>query len=419
MAQATEHVSRHVFGDGDDPDCDLCDRNGVGIELEFLTGTAGFARLGVDHAEALMADVAPLPAASRLTLEPGGQLELSTACLPTLETACEAAANDLYRLDQVCAGAGVDLVALGADPLRRPERIVTAQRYRAMEAYFDATGPAGRTMMCNTASIQINLGLGQPCETVDRWRLANAVGPVLIACFANSPFSRRSPTGWQSSRLRAWWALDPSRSKPVPTTGDPAARWLEYALDARVMLIRDGDTYQSLPQPLTFGQWLAEGHELGWPTLDDWAYHLTTLFPPVRPKGWFELRMCDALPTPFWYVAVAVAHALLMEPAVVDEVEHAVDGATDLWVDAAQLGLAHPALATAGRRCFELALRVLEERGSPTVDVVAGYHDRWVAQGRSPADDRHDVWRRTGELLPSRESPVPYHRELALRGPRS
>src|SRR5689334_1290631 len=89
LADAAAYVSHHVFGHGDDPDCDVCGRNGIGIELEFLTGTAGFARLTLAHAEALMAELDPLPRASRLTLEPGGQLELSTQCFHDLESACE------------------------------------------------------------------------------------------------------------------------------------------------------------------------------------------------------------------------------------------------------------------------------------------------------------------------------------------
>ena len=414
-AHATEHVVDHVFGGATDPVSDACDRNGFGIELEFLTGKAGFERLTLTDAEALMARLDPLPRRSALTLEPGGQLELSTRCFADLGAACEAAATDLFHLDQAGAEAGIDLVALGADPVRRPQRIVTAPRYAAMEAFFDSGGPAGRTMMCNTAAIQINIGLGHGNEPTDRWRLANSLGPTFIACFANSPFAHGAPAGWQSSRLRAWWALDPSRSKPVSTSGDPAACWVDYALDARVMLIRSDDAFHAQPTPLRFAQWMANGHELGWPTLDDWAYHLTTLFPPVRPKGWFELRMFDALPTPFWYVAAAVSHALLTDADAGHEATAVVAGTEGLWIDAAQLGVGHPALATAGRRCFEIALRSLERTGAEaaTVDAVGAYYDRWVARGRCPADDQYDAWKRDGTLVPPRESPVPYGRDVS------
>ena len=408
-AVAADHVVSEVFGGTTDPDGrDAYGRNGIGIELEFLTGTTGFERLDAPRVGAVVDLLAPPTGhsslSSSLTVEPGGQLELSTPCYGDLESACEAAATDLFRLDQACASLGIDLVALGADPVRRPERIVTAPRYRAMEAFFDSRGPSGRTMMANTAAIQINIGLGRHDEVAHRWKLANSLGPTFIACFANSPFGRGGPTGWQSSRLRSWWGLDPTRSAPVPTDGDPCDQWLDYAMAANVMLVRSGDdTYLPLTEPFPFGEWMTCGHELGYPTLDDFAYHLTTLFPPVRPKGWFELRMFDALPTPFWHVAVAVAYALLRDAEAGHRAMRAVLGTTDLWVDAAQLGLSHPLLAASGRACFETALDALPRVGATTstVDVVGSYFDRWVSRRRSPADDRHDAWRASGAAHPA------------------
>ena len=121
--------------------------------------------------------------------------------------------------------------------------------------------------------------------------------------------------------------MDPSRTGPVQrpdprprrlgSAPDPVEEWLRYALDARVMMIRaTPDRFVPIDGPLgsgqlTFAAWMQRGHELGWPTLDDFEYHLTTLFPPVRPRGWLELRMIDALPDPWWRVAAAVTTALL------------------------------------------------------------------------------------------------------------
>jgi glutamate--cysteine ligase len=277
-----------------------------------------------------------------------------------------------------------------------------------MERFFDRQGRSGRLMMCNTAAIQLNVGLGAAAGVDTRWRLANLLGPVLIASFANSPLADGRPTGWRSSRLRAWWALDPSRSAPVGTDGDPVAQWTSYALDARVMLIRRNGRYHAPEPALTFARWIHEGHELGAPTADDLAYHLTTLFPPVRPRGWLELRMFDALPTPFWQVAVAVTAALLRDADLAPEVERAVVGTNQLWVDAAQLGLGHPALRAAAVEVFELAIGCLEQADDHHADLAALYLDRWVARGRCPADDRLDQWRRDGTLFPASESPVPY-----------
>jgi len=392
-----DHVAEHVFGPGADPE-------GLGVELEWLTSQGGREnRLPVDAATALIGELSPLPRGSRLTLEPGGQLELSSAPFRTIDAVCAAASSDLAVLGRACADRRVELLALGADPVRPPQRVAVAPRYQAMEHYFDQFGRAGRTMMCNTAAVQVNVGLGAPESVAARWDLANLLGPTLIASFANSPFADGLPSGWQSSRLRAWWALDPSRSAPVPRHRPPVDEWAAYALAARVMLIRvDDDRCVPIVEPMSFGQWLAHGHELGWPDQDDLVYHLTTLFPPVRPKGWLELRMFDALPDPAWKVAVAVAGALLTDTGRADAVTAAAAPSADLWVDAAQLGLGHRVLARSARAVMALARQSLAERGVATEiqDLVADYDERWVARGRSPADDRLDAWRVDGELFP-------------------
>jgi glutamate--cysteine ligase len=412
------YVRDHVFGTASSaPLPDAVARHSVGIELEYLTAyRSATERLATDQADALVADLCPLPGGSRVTVEPGGQLELSSARFDRLPDALAAVGGDLFLLDRACAERRIELVALGADPVRAPHRVLDAPRYEAMEQFFDGDNRAGRTMMCNTASIQVNIGLGPAESVADRWHLANALCPTLIATFANSPLADGGPSGWQSTRQRAWWMLDPSRAAPPCPDRDPVDCWLDYALDARVMLIRLDDGYAPVPGRLTFGRWFAEGHELGWPTLEDFAYHLTTLFPPVRPRGWFELRVLDALPTPFWQVACLLVHTLLTDPSVAAEARTAVAGTERLWVDAAQLGLGHPALERSARAVFALAAEALERDAAddPTFPAFAAYHDRWVRRGRCPGDDRLDAWRRTGELIPRPGSPVAYHGDLLV-----
>ena len=163
--------------------------------------------------------------------------------------------------------------------------------------------------------------------------------------------------------------MDASRTAPVHRVGSPRVlppeeEWLDYALAARVMMIRaTPDRFVAVDGPLgagllTFAAWMEGGHELGWPTLDDFEYHLTTLFPPVRPRGWLELRMLDSLPDPWWRVAAAVATALLEDADAGAAALEAVNappagaGVTDHWRSAARHGLADPALRTAAQRCF-------------------------------------------------------------------
>ncbi|MGI8758872.1 MAG: ergothioneine biosynthesis glutamate--cysteine ligase EgtA [Acidimicrobiales bacterium] len=382
----------------------------VGIELERLVFATADPTSQVDHATVATAVAAagPLPGRSAVTFEPGGQLEVSSPPTQGSSAACAATAGDLATLGTGVEEAGLELVGVGLDPLRRGRRIIDGPRYRAMEAYFDATGAsrsAGRAMMCNTASVQVNLDIGDEATQAQRWRLAHSLGPVLLAAFANSPFTDGAPNGLRSARAAAWAAIDPTRTGPAEAGRDwhPAQAWADYALAARVMLVRVSEaSFQPLLAPLPFARWMEEGHELGYPTLDDLEYHLSTLFPPVRPKGWLELRMIDALPDPWWRAAVAVSAALLDDAEAAESAATATALTMRLWADAARHGLGHPALASAATVCFTAALDALPRLGADpgTVATTACFFDQFVARGRCPADDLLDGWRDDGQLLP-------------------
>jgi glutamate--cysteine ligase len=150
---------------------------------------------------------------------------------------------------------------------------------------------------------------------------------------------------------------------------------------------------------LPFARWIDEGHELGYPTTDDLAYHLTTLFPPIRPHGWLELRMLDMVPDPWWRVAVAVTTALLYDEDAAGRAEATVEAAEGLWLDAARSGLAHPKLQAAAMDIFDAAIEALDRIGcDPVTEAAVGdYADRYVGRGRSPADDTLDHLRTTTE----------------------
>lgn len=347
----------------------------VGLELEFLV-YAENDRAAPPSPELLAAlDDLVLPGGSRITFEPGGQVEISGPPYDGIAAACTAMDADVAAVNEALAERGAYMVAAGLDPVRPPQRVVRGPRYDAMEAYFDTEGPAGRTMMCSTAALQVNLDLGDD----GRWALAHAVSPVLAAAFANSPV----PGGPRSARLANWWAVDPTRTAP----GDGGS-WVDYVLDARLMLIRvDERTYVAQTDGLTFADWIEHGHPLGWPDGDDLAYHLTTLFPPVRPRGWLELRVLDAVPDPWWRVAAAVATALLDDPEAADEARRATKHAAGLWQEAAHDALAHPLLADAARRCFAAALDALPRLGADkvTVDATAEFVDRCI-EGNPPWD---------------------------------
>jgi glutamate--cysteine ligase len=400
------------------------DRGLVGVEIELLTYPSAdpLRRAAVTELRAVAGT--PLPAGSRITLEPGGQVEISTPPRPGLAQALPAAAADLAALSAGLRRAGFEPVARGLDPLRAPQRILDQPRYAAMEAFFDLEGFAGRTMMCSTASVQVNVETGPPADVTDRWRLAHAVGPVLVAMFAHSPVPGGGGCGPRSARQQVWSVMDPTRTAPVhrPAVAgagngttplrSPAEEWLAYALAARVMMIRvPPDRFEAVdgspgavgsgsrrPRPLgplTFAAWMERGHELGWPTLEDFEYHLTTLFPPVRPRGWLELRMLDSLPDPWWRVAAGVATALLEDSDAGAAALEAVTGAsggvgvTDHWRSAARHGLADPALRAAAQTVFPAALDGLGRLGADRATVAAAeaFHNCFVARGRCPADE--------------------------------
>jgi glutamate--cysteine ligase len=368
----------------------------VGIELEWVTVDT---RTGRVPSPATLRDLLPehLPGASTLTFEPGGQLELSGPPGTGIAAACEAMADDTAIARRALAAHGVELVGIGVDPHGTRPRLLDAPRYQAMEQYFDTRWPAGRTMMRSTAAIQVNLDVGTPDDLETRWQRAHDLGPVLAAAFANSPFDTHgAPTGWHSSRLAVWHRIDPQRTAPAYVPGVDAARaWADYALAAPVMMVRvDDDHRVALTRPLTFADWIAGGHELGWPTVDDLELHLTTLFPPVRPRGWLELRMIDALPDEWWPVAVGVTAALIDEPEAAALAADAVAPVRDRWAVAARDALRDPALRAAADRCFSAALGALRRLDADpgTVAATATFYDRYVARGRCPADDRLDEW---------------------------
>ena len=223
----------------------------TGVELEWLVQDRSDPRalIPVERLDAALAPVeAPgaLPKGSRLTREPGGQVELSSPPAPTLAGCVTAMAEDLAALRAAVDEAGLVLVGHGLDPYREPPRVLDHPRYQAMERFFDREGPWGRTMMRRTASLQINLDSGEDSAGVtgyrDRWALAHRIGPVMVAAFANSPFQDGRPTGWMSTRQANWALMDPGRTRQPRHHREPRAAWARYALDARVLCVRGGSS---------------------------------------------------------------------------------------------------------------------------------------------------------------------------------
>ncbi|GAA2213640.1 ergothioneine biosynthesis glutamate--cysteine ligase EgtA [Nonomuraea monospora] len=359
----------------------------VGVELEFLVfdRTDPGEHVPMERTRGALPE--HLPGGSRVTFEPGGQLELSGPAGPLPETVARLTA-DVAAVRDGLRAAGLALGAVGLDPVRAPCRQLGLPRYEAMAEFLGA--PYGALMMCSTASIQVNLDFGG--EPAVRWERAHALGPVLLAAFANSPLSGGRPHGWMSGRQDVWNNLDHSRTRPVPVTGDPAADWTEYLLDSRLMLVwEDAERYRPIRDGSTFRDWLEGGGERR-PTPEDLAYHATTVFPPVRPRGWLEIRYLDALHPSDWPVCVAVTHALITDDRAADAAMAAVEVRRPApyqedWDRAARCGLADPRIRNAAEACFRAALEALPRLGADAAlaGAVAAFADRHVSTGRSPA----------------------------------
>ncbi|WPO69537.1 MULTISPECIES: ergothioneine biosynthesis glutamate--cysteine ligase EgtA [unclassified Streptomyces] len=386
----------------------------TGVELEWLVHEPGLAHVPVPTArlEAAYAALRALPLHASLTVEPGGQLELSSLPAASLTECVSAMRADLGLVRDALRSHRLTLSGIGADPWRPPARILREPRYDALESSLDRGGPAGRRMMCSTASVQICLDAGYeepgPLGYARRWRLAHLLGPVLVAAFANSPLQDGRATGWRSTRQAVWAGIEPGRSGAPPLDGEPREAWTRHALDAPVMCVKGapGDGPWRVPEGLTFRAWTRSGLPRP-PTRDDVDYHLTTLFPPVRPRGHLELRMVDAQPgDDGWVVPLAVTSALFDDPEAAETAYRAVkplaerDGPpgspaaphSPLWLDAARHGLADAELREAAAVCFAAAADALPRMGADasTRDAVATYADRYVARGRCPADDLLD-----------------------------
>ena len=315
--------------------------------------------------------------------------------------------RDLAALRDAAAAAGLELCGYGLDPLRPPRRLLDLPRYAAMERFFDREGPWGRQMMCGTASVQVCLdagddGAGQSGYR-SRWRLLHAIGPVLVAAFANSPLRDGKPTGWRSARQQVWANMDPGRTRApaLHADGDPRDAWAAYALDAELMCVREpGSRDWTAPPGVTFRDWLRGGTgPLRAPTAEDLDYHLSTLFPPVRPHGHMELRMIDAQPGDGWIVPAAVVIALADDDRAADAALAAAEpiwnrspDTEDPWLRAARCGPADPLIGQASRRCFEAAGDALPRLGAPAaiLRAVADFTERYVLKDRCPADDQLD-----------------------------
>lgn len=334
----------------------------------------------------------PLPAGCLVTVEPGGQVELSTPPSASAASQVAVATADSTTLADLLAGCGLVLGRHGADPHRPPARLLQVPRYEAMQAAFDLIGPQGSRMMCSTASMQVCIDAGQADQVATRWRAVHALGPVLVALFANSPRLDGRHTGWASSRLRATLGTCPPTTLPPEPTDDPAGQWARVAMEAPVICVRGNGRSWAARPGLAFGRWIAEPGAVGRPpTVDDLDYHLSTLFPPVRPRGYLEIRYLDTQPPSRWVTPFALLSALMARPSTIDEVLALTEPTAGRWLEAARDGLADPALRSSARKVVELGAGCLDHLDLSPAQQTRVFDDLTVRLETTSTTRRHSA----------------------------
>ena len=343
-----------------------------------------------------------------ISLEPGGQFELSGAPVETVhQTGTELMAH-LAQLREVARPLGIGFLGIGMTPdWKRSEMpMMPKGRYRIMTAYMPKVGRLGLDMMYRTCTVQTNLDFSSEADMVKKLRVSLAVQPIATALFANSPFTEGKPNGFLSFRSEIWRDTDPDRSGMLPWAFEPAMgfeRWVDYALDVPMYFVKRGDKYIDVAGQ-SFRD-LLKGRLPGLPgeraTLSDWANHVSTIFPEVRLKRYLEMRGADSGPWARLPALPAFWVGLLYDNACLDA---AWDLAKD-WTaeERQQLRDDVPRLAfkaqIRGRFAFELARECvaiahaglrrrnrLDASGRDETKFLAPL-DEIVAQGRTPAEE--------------------------------
>lgn len=260
-----------------------------------------------------------------ISLEPGGQFELSGAPVETLHQTCTETAAHLAQVKQVADPLGISFLGLGMSPLwtRAETPIMPKARYDIMRAYMPKVGSLGLDMMFRTSTVQVNLDFSSEADMVKKLRVSLALQPVATALFANSPFTEGKPNGFLSMRSEIWRDTDNARAGMMPFAfedGFGFERYVDYALDVPMYFVKRGETYHDVSGQ-SFRDLLA-GKLPGLPgtfaATSDWANHISTIFPEVRLKRYLEMRGADVGPRPFICAQSAYWVGLLYDAGCLD-----------------------------------------------------------------------------------------------------
>ena len=342
-----------------------------------------------------------------VTLEPGGQLELSGAPLDNLHETCGETGRHLRHMKAAAGPLDIAMMGLGYHPTARREDIsfMPKGRYRIMSRHMPKVGSLGLDMMLRTCTVQVNLDFADEADMRLKFRTSLALQPVATALFANSPFKDGKPSGYLSTRANAWTDTDATRSGVPACVFDPYfgyEQWLDYILDVPMYFLHRGDDYIDVAGQSfrDFMDGMLPGLEGQMPTMADFQDHITTAFPEVRLKRYLEMRGADggawsnicALPA-FWT-------GLLYDPESLAAAAELATALTANDVMEARLSVARDGLRgqLGGRDVHKLATELvqlasdglrrrarIDESGSDETCYLAPLREI-VATGETPAD---------------------------------
>jgi glutamate--cysteine ligase len=304
-----------------------------------------------------------------ITLEPGGQLELSGAPLESLHETCAETGAHLRQMREITQQLELCMLGVGFQPLwqRRDISWMPKGRYKIMREYMPKRGQLGLDMMLRSCTVQVNLDYEDERDMVRKFRTSLALQPIATALFANSPFKDGQPSGLKSTRAEAWTDTDPDRCGVPGFVFDDDfgyARWVDYILDVPMYFLHRGEDYLDV-SGLSFRDFMAgslPGFEGQFPSMADFEEHVTTAFPEVRLKGYLEMRGADGGSWGNICALPALWVGLLYDDGALDAAESLIKGITASDVEAARMAVAKDGLQAemAGRSVHKIAHEVLE-----------------------------------------------------------
>jgi glutamate--cysteine ligase len=404
-AIGTEHEKIGVLADSGDRVRYEGER-GVGVLLERIAERDGWKRVYEDgHVIALGKEGASI------TLEPGGQIELSGAPLKTIRETCREFNAHVDLVKEVSEDLDIVWLALAVDPLHDASQVpvMPKHRYEIMRSYLPQKGGLALDMMYASATVQANFDFSNERDMSLKMRTAMGITPIVSAIFANSSIAAGTESGFVSKRVAIWRDTDPDRCGILHQVFEPGFGYRDYAewaLDVPMFFIIRDDRY--IPAHGTsFRTFMEDGFEGHHAIVGDWDMHLTTLFPEVRLKRIIEVRGADAVPRDLICALPALWKGILYDDDALDAAWQLVSGYSHAEREAAQLAVAREGLGAsiAQLPVLELAREIVEisAKGLARIAAVTGIHPdeqifldpirALIERGQSPGEVILDKWR--------------------------